>query len=57
MGNYYTSTGGEPVATRIGRVVAGVALLIFYVQVVSLAVAIPAGGLGGLPLGRAGPTS
>ncbi|WP_426572981.1 ABC transporter permease [Aquihabitans sp. McL0605] len=41
MGNYYTSTGTNPVRTQIGRALPISALLILYVQIVSLGIAIP----------------
>lgn len=41
FGNYYTSTGTSPVSDRIGAALPVSLLLILYVQVFSLAVAIP----------------
>jgi peptide/nickel transport system permease protein len=41
LGNYYTSTGTDPVSDRVTRAAPVTALLIVYTQVLSLAVAIP----------------
>ena len=41
LGNYYTSTGTDPVSTRVARAAPVTVLLILYTQLLSLAVAIP----------------
>ena len=41
MGNYYTSTGTNPVRDRVGKALPISLLLILYVQLVSLGIAIP----------------